>query len=69
MRRRLPRGTCRDTGQFANHLFIGYPLFDTGNFGRSRGTMVPDVEDGFELADNPITIILEACLTREETCR
>jgi arylsulfatase A-like enzyme len=40
-----------DTGQFANHLFVGYPLFDTGNFGRARGTLVPAVEEGFVLAD------------------
>ncbi len=40
-----------DTGQFANHLFVGYPLFDTGNFGRSRGTLVPVVEEGIVLAD------------------
>jgi len=40
-----------DTGQFGNHLFIGYPLFDTGNFGRARGTLVPAVEEGSVLAD------------------
>ena len=40
-----------DTGQFANHLFVGYPLFDTGNFGRARGTLVPAVEEGSVLAD------------------
>lgn len=40
-----------DTGQFANNLFTGYPLFDTGNFGLSPGTMVPDVENGAALAD------------------
>jgi hypothetical protein len=40
-----------DTGQFANNIFIGYPLFDSGAFGQPRGTMVPDVEDGIVLAD------------------
>lgn len=40
-----------DTGQFANQLFIGYPLFTTGNFGQIAGTIVPDVEDPFVLAD------------------
>ena len=40
-----------DTGQFANQIFTGYPLFDRGNFGRARGTMVPEVEDGIVLAD------------------
>ncbi len=40
-----------DTGQFANQIFIAYPLFDSGNFGQARGTMVPDVEDPLVLAD------------------
>ena len=40
-----------DTGQFANLLFIAFPLFDTGNFGQARGTMVPDVEDALVLGD------------------
>ena len=40
-----------DTGQFANQLLVGYPIFATGNFGQTPGTMVPDVEDPFVLAD------------------
>ena len=40
-----------DTGQFANQLFIGYPLFSTGSFSEAAGSMVPDVEDPFVLAD------------------
>ena len=40
-----------DTGQFANQIFIGYPLFATGSLGQRPGTMVPDVEDPFVLAD------------------
>jgi len=40
-----------DTGQFANQIFISYPLFDKGNFGQSRGTLVPDVEDALVLGD------------------
>jgi Type I phosphodiesterase / nucleotide pyrophosphatase len=40
-----------DTGQFANNLFISYPVFDTGNLGRDRGTMVPHVEEDAVLAD------------------
>ena len=40
-----------DTGQFANYIFTSYPLFDTGNFGRQRGTMIPDVEDATILGD------------------
>ncbi len=40
-----------DTGQFANQIFIAYPVFNTGNFGQTIGTMVPDVEDPLVLAD------------------
>ena len=40
-----------DTGQFANQIFIGYPLFDGGTFGEEPGTMVPDVEEPFVLGD------------------
>ena len=40
-----------DTGQFANQIFIGYPLFATGTLGQRAGTVVPDVEDPFVLAD------------------
>ena len=40
-----------DTGQFAQQIFIGYPLFATGILGQPPGTMVPDVEDPFVLAD------------------
>ncbi len=40
-----------DTGQFANQIYIGYPLFATGSLGQRPGTMVPDVEDPFVLAD------------------
>ena len=40
-----------DTGQFANQIFIAYPVFNTGNFGQQIGTMVPDVEDPLVLAD------------------
>ena len=40
-----------DTGQFANQLYIGYPLFQTRNMGQAAGSMVPDVEDPFVLAD------------------
>jgi arylsulfatase A-like enzyme len=40
-----------DTGQFANHLYVGYPLFLTGNLGQHSDTVVPDVEDPFVLAD------------------
>ena len=40
-----------DTGQFANQIFVTYPLFNGGNFGQDVGTMVPDVEDPLVLAD------------------
>ncbi len=40
-----------DNGQFANQIFVAYPLFDSGNFGQDRGTMVPDVEEGLVIAD------------------
>jgi arylsulfatase A-like enzyme len=40
-----------DTGQFANQIFIGYPLYTSGTLGERPGTMVPDVEDPVVLAD------------------
>jgi hypothetical protein len=40
-----------DTGQFANNVFPGFPLYDTGNFGRPPGTLTPTVEDDHVLGD------------------
>ncbi len=40
-----------DTGQFANNVFPGFPIFDTGNFGRAAGTLTPTVEDNRVLGD------------------
>jgi arylsulfatase A-like enzyme len=40
-----------DTGQFGNTLFVGYPAYDTGNFGRSPGSLTPGVEDNAALGD------------------
>ena len=40
-----------DTGQFANNVFPGFAIFDTGNFGRAAGTLVPTVEDDLVLGD------------------
>ena len=40
-----------DTGQFANNLFAGFPPFDTGNFGRSAGSLTPSTENDAILAD------------------
>ena len=43
--------TPGDTGQFANQIFVGYPLYTSGALGQSPGSIVPDVEDPFVLAD------------------
>lgn len=40
-----------DSGQFGNNVFLGYPVFNTGNFGRRAGTMAPNVETDEVLAD------------------
>src|SRR6187401_2973036 len=40
-----------DTGQFANQLFLGYPVFVSGTLGRPAGSVAPDVEDPLTLAD------------------
>ena len=40
-----------DTGQFANQIYLGYPLFTSGSLGLRPGTVAPDVEDPFVLAD------------------
>jgi arylsulfatase A-like enzyme len=40
-----------DTGQFANNLFSGFPQFDTGNFGRSAGSLTQSTENNLILAD------------------
>ena len=40
-----------DTGQFANQILIGHPLFMSGALGQHPGTIVPDVEDPLVLAD------------------
>ncbi len=40
-----------DTGQFANQIFVGYPLFTSGTLGQRPGSVAPDVEDPFVLAD------------------
>ena len=52
MQRPLRRDTTPgDTGQFANQIFIGYPLFTSGTLGQSPESLAPDVEDPFVLAD------------------
>ena len=40
-----------DTGQFANQVFVGFPLFSTKSLAVPLGTLVPDVEDPWVLAD------------------
>ena len=40
-----------DTGQFANMLFVGFPVFESGALSRSPDSVAPDVEDPLVLAD------------------
>ncbi len=40
-----------DTGDFSNTLHPGYAIFNTGNFGKSTGTLTPFVENNQVLAD------------------
>src|SRR3954462_12863798 len=40
-----------DTGQFANNLFAGFSQFDTGNFGRTSGSLTASTENDQILGD------------------
>lgn len=40
-----------DTGDFSNTLYSGYPVFNTGNFGKTTGTVTPFVENDQILGD------------------
>jgi arylsulfatase A-like enzyme len=40
-----------DTGDFSNTFYPGFPIFNTGNFGKSAGTITPFVENDQILAD------------------
>jgi hypothetical protein len=40
-----------DTGDFSNTIYSGYPVFNTGNFGRTPGTNTPFIENNPILAD------------------
>ena len=40
-----------DTGTFGNTLYSGYPIFNTGNFKKTQGTVTPFIEDDQILAD------------------
>lgn len=40
-----------DTGDFSNVLWVGYPIFDTGNFGLAPASPTPYIENDQVLAD------------------
>ncbi len=40
-----------DTGDFSNSLYVGYPLFDTGNFGHAAAGSIPFIENDAVLGD------------------
>ena len=40
-----------DTGDFSNTIYPGYAAFNTGNFGKTTGTLTPFVENDQVLAD------------------
>jgi predicted AlkP superfamily pyrophosphatase or phosphodiesterase len=40
-----------DTGDFSNTIYSGYPIFNSGNFGKTAGTVTPFVENDQILAD------------------
>ncbi len=40
-----------DTGDFSNTVYIGYPVFNTGNFGKSAASPAPFLEDDQILCD------------------
>jgi hypothetical protein len=40
-----------DTGAFSNALYPGYPIFNTGNFGKTTGTQTPFIENDQVLGD------------------
>ncbi|MGI4791242.1 MAG: alkaline phosphatase family protein [Janthinobacterium lividum] len=40
-----------DTGDFSNSIFTGYPVFNTGNFGKTPGTNMPFIENDQILSD------------------
>jgi hypothetical protein len=40
-----------DTGDFSNTVFSGYPMFNTGNFGKSPSTITPFLENNQILSD------------------
>jgi arylsulfatase A-like enzyme len=40
-----------DTGNFGNRIFSGYPIFQSGNFGKAAGTCTPSIENDLVLGD------------------
>jgi hypothetical protein len=40
-----------DTGDFGNRIFSGFPIFQSGNFGKAAGTCTPSIEDDLVLGD------------------
>ena len=40
-----------DTGDYSNVLYTGFPIFESGNFNRGAGTVLPFIEDDQILAD------------------
>ena len=40
-----------DTGVTTNSIFVGFPIFSSGNFGKTAGTLVPFIENNQVLAD------------------
>ena len=34
-----------DTGDFSNYVYLGFPVFNTGNFGKTAASPVPFLED------------------------
>ena len=40
-----------DTGDFANFLYTGFPIFSSGNFGLAGGTVIPFLENDQVLGD------------------
>lgn len=40
-----------DTGDFSNSIYVGYPVFSSGNFGKQASSSVPFIENDLVLGD------------------
>jgi Type I phosphodiesterase / nucleotide pyrophosphatase len=40
-----------DTGDFSNSIYLGYPIFSSGNFGKKAGSVTPFIENDLVLGD------------------